>query len=77
MAMLNHWSNFILLQPAQRPALPAWGGRVESPSKRDSTEARNMPKNAAPTTSRVHALLGGVIPFKNPFIQADLGLEEC
>jgi len=30
---------------------------VDSPSKRDSAEARKMLKNAGPTPSRVHALL--------------------
>jgi hypothetical protein len=49
----------LLLLAAQRLALPAWGGSVDSPSKRDSTEARKMPKNAVRTPSRVHALLGG------------------
>src|SRR6266508_5234275 len=44
---------------AQRLALPAWGGRVDSPSKRESAQARKMQKNAARTPSRVHALLGG------------------
>jgi hypothetical protein len=44
---------------AQRLALPAWGGRVDSPSKRDSAQARKMPKNAPRTPSRVHALFGG------------------
>jgi hypothetical protein len=34
---------------------------VDSPPKRDSAEARNMPKNAARTPSRVHAVLAGVI----------------
>jgi hypothetical protein len=43
---------------AQRRALPAWGGRVDSPSKRDSAAARELPKNAWPTPSRVHAVLG-------------------
>jgi hypothetical protein len=37
---------------------PLGEGR-DSPSKRDSAEARKMPKNAGPTPSRVHAVLGG------------------
>jgi hypothetical protein len=32
---------------------------VDSLSKRDSAKARKMPKNAARTPSRVHALLAG------------------
>ena len=43
---------------AQRLALPAWGGSVDAPSKRDSAKAGKMPKNAGPTPSRVHAVLG-------------------
>ena len=33
---------------------------MDSPSKRDSAQARKMHKNAGPTPSRVHAVLGGV-----------------
>src|SRR5688572_12318358 len=49
---------YIRFEAAQRLALPAWGGRVDSPSKRESVKARKSPKNAARTPSRVHALLG-------------------
>ena len=48
---------------AQRLALPAWGGRVDSPSKRESAPARKMLKNAARTPSRVHAVLGDLMVF--------------
>ena len=37
MAMLNHWSNFILLQPAQRQALAARAG-----FRRPCPPARNV-----------------------------------
>jgi len=42
----------------QRLALPAWGGSVDPPSKRDSAEARKKLRNAVRTPSRVHAVLG-------------------
>jgi hypothetical protein len=35
---------------------------------------RKTLKNAVRTPSRVHALLGGIIAFKNPFIQVVLAL---
>ena len=56
MAMLNHCSNFILLQPAQRCALAAVGRRVDSLSKRDSAEAtKKLKKRAAyrPSASKI------------------------
>ena len=37
-------SPLYFLLGAQRLALPAWGGRVDSPSKRESAEAKKMPK---------------------------------
>ena len=43
---------------AQRPALPAWGGSVDPPSKRDSAKARNMLKKRA--DSHHHGL--GALP---------------
>src|SRR5215211_3101521 len=58
---------------AQWLALPAWGGRVDSPSKRESAEAKKKLKNAARTPSRVHALLGGNILFCSLFYSKVIG----
>ena len=41
---------------------------MESLAKRDSAEARNMLKNAGPTPSRVHALLGSFFVSYHSFI---------
>ncbi len=43
---------------AQRLALLAVGGRVDSLSKREKLKARKLPKNAARTHRQVHAVLG-------------------
>lgn len=53
------------VQPAERPALAAVGGGVDSSSKRKEPKARQMPKNAARTHRQLHALLGGVLAFKS------------
>lgn len=45
---------------AQRRALLAVGGRVDSLSKRKKPKARKLPKNAPRTHRQVHAVLGGV-----------------
>lgn len=58
MAMLNHWSNFILLQPAQRLALPAAGAGVDSVLEQEKLEARKLPEMAQNPQRPVHALLG-------------------
>jgi hypothetical protein len=42
---------------AQRSALAAVGGRVDSPSKRKQLQAAKMPKNAARTHRQLHAVL--------------------
>src|SRR5215208_1999829 len=54
-------------------ALPAWSGKVDSPSKRESAEAQKMPKNAVrtATASRVHAVLGAAFRLKNVFASFD------
>ena len=54
--------SFHVFRPnAQRFALPAWGGRVDSPSKRIPPKLGKCSKNAVHTPSRVHALLGAVL----------------
>lgn len=50
-----------MIKATQRLALPAWGGRVDSLSKRKKPKARKLPKNAARTHRQVHALLGGFL----------------
>ena len=54
---------------AQRPALPAWGGSVDPPSKRDSAKARNMLKKRA--DSHHHGL--GALPRVGCTLHAVLG----
>jgi hypothetical protein len=57
---------FSLPKSTQRFALAAVGGRVDSPSKREKPEAKQMLKNARPTHRQLHALLGGVSERKTP-----------
>jgi hypothetical protein len=45
---------------AQRSALAAVGGRVDSPSRREQPKARKMLKNARPTHRQLHALLARI-----------------
>ena len=47
----------MIMTAAQRLALAAVGGRVDSLSKREKPKARKMPKNAARTHRQLHALL--------------------
>ena len=49
MAMLNHWSNFILLQPAQRYVLVAGGWAETRCRTGKNLTPRKMPENAAHT----------------------------
>jgi len=51
---------------AQRLALLAVGGSVDSLSKRKKLKARKLPKNAPRTHRQVHAVLGGVSDCKSP-----------
>ena len=53
---------FPLFRQLQRLALAAWGGRVDSLSKRKNSKPRKMPENAARTPSRLHAVLGSMTP---------------
>ena len=55
------WRFFALPEAAQRLALPAWGGRVDSLSKRESAKARKMPKKRGAYPKSGHAVLGGVL----------------
>jgi hypothetical protein len=47
-----------MLLAAQRLALAAVGGRVESPSKRKQLKARKSSKNAVRPHRQLHAVLG-------------------
>jgi hypothetical protein len=44
LSQINHKQLVMMRRAGQRFALPAWGGRVDSPSKRETAEARNMIK---------------------------------
>jgi len=58
--MLNHWSYFILLQPAQRFALLALGRAWTLFGSRKNSKPEKCSKMAENPTCPVHALLGAL-----------------